>query len=270
MSMTHKGIPWVRDITTAEFRAEVIDRSHAVPVLVDFWAPWCAPCRALGPILERLAAEYAGGFEVAKVDTEKEPQLASEFQVRSIPMVTLFKDGKAVGQFLGALPEGQIREFLRKHAIEAGGATAVEWASDPTERVAQIRAAVKESPERDVLKLELALALLQTGELDEAAQLLEALPALLYGEARAEQARAQVVLERRARDEQDTTPHATAVRTLLAGNVSDGMAQLIDMLREEKGDEQSPARATLVQALQFIADEAVVREWRQKMARVLF
>ena len=103
------------DATVANFETEVVEASHTVPVLVDLWAPWCGPCRALGPILEKLEVAYEGRFKLVKINTEEEQELAAAFGVRSIPMVMLLKDGQPVDGFVGALPEGQIREFLDKH-----------------------------------------------------------------------------------------------------------------------------------------------------------
>jgi putative thioredoxin len=103
------------DATVANFETEVVEASNTVPVLVDLWAPWCGPCRALGPILEKLEVAYAGRFKLVKINTEEEQELAAAFGVRSIPMVMLLKDGQPVDGFVGALPEGQIREFLDKH-----------------------------------------------------------------------------------------------------------------------------------------------------------
>ncbi|MEA3274559.1 MAG: thioredoxin [Pseudomonadota bacterium] len=107
--------PFVVNVTTENFRTLVLDGSHERPVLVDFWADWCAPCRMLMPLLAGLADEYAGKFIVAKVNTEEERELASEYGIRSLPTVQLFKGGQAVEQFMGALPESQIREFLDRH-----------------------------------------------------------------------------------------------------------------------------------------------------------
>ena len=115
----------VFDATLPSFEQDVILKSKEVPVLVDFWAAWCGPCKTLGPILEKLAGEFAGGFLLAKVDVDKEQQLAGYFQVKSIPTVMLVKDGQIVDGFPGALPEGQLREFLKHHGVGAessGGA----------------------------------------------------------------------------------------------------------------------------------------------------
>ena len=117
--------PHVFDASTDRFEADVIQRSMQVPVLVDFWATWCGPCRTLGPILEKLAGEYNGAFELAKVDVDKEQQLAAAFQIRSVPTVVLVKDGQLADGFPGALPEGQLREFLKHHGIEPAEAAPV-------------------------------------------------------------------------------------------------------------------------------------------------
>jgi putative thioredoxin len=107
--------PFVVTLTAQNFHQVVIDGSHDRPVLVDFWADWCAPCRALMPILAKLADQYAGKFLLAKLDTEAEREIASEFGIRSLPTVQLFKDGRMVDQFMGALPEAQVRAFIDRH-----------------------------------------------------------------------------------------------------------------------------------------------------------
>jgi putative thioredoxin len=103
---------FVKDIDQQSFGQEVLQRSHEVPVVVDFWATWCAPCRTLGPALEQVAEDYEGAFQLVKVDVDANQQLAMEFGVRSIPTVIAFRDGKAVSQFMGAVPEQQIRAFV--------------------------------------------------------------------------------------------------------------------------------------------------------------
>src|SRR5690606_35412446 len=111
--------PHVFDASLPQFEQEVLLKSKEVPVLVDFWATWCGPCKTLGPVLEKLAAEFNGGFLLAKVDVDKEQQLAGYFQIKSVPTVMLLKDGQIVDGFPGALPEGQLREFLKHHGVEA-------------------------------------------------------------------------------------------------------------------------------------------------------
>lgn len=114
------GGAWVYDVTEAEFQARVLERSLEVPVLLDCWAPWCGPCRSLGPMLERITEAYGGAFELAKINTDEAPNLSAALRIRSIPLVVLFVGGRPVDQFTGALPEGQIRAFLDKHLQPAG------------------------------------------------------------------------------------------------------------------------------------------------------
>lgn len=260
--------PFIQDITTATFAAEVVDRSHAVPVLVDFWATWCGPCRALGPVLEKLAREYAGGFVLAKVDTDREQALAMQFQIRSIPTVMLFKGGKAVAGFPGALPEGQIRSFLTQHGVIAGGRTET-WSDDPATRVVELRTALAADASRSDLQLALAMALAEAGLDEQARVALEALPAAVYSDPGAVRTRARLRLQGllAARPADDAV--RAGLEAVLRGDVAGGLDRLLDALREDKAEE-SPPRQALVEVLQTIADEGVVRETRRRMAAILF
>jgi putative thioredoxin len=157
---------FVFDAKLDTFEQDVINASKETPVLVDFWAEWCGPCKQIGPLLEKLALEFNGGFLLAKVDVDKEQQLAGYFQIKSIPTLMLLKDGKIVDGFSAALPEAQLREFLTHHQITAKPqlaetpADVVEpEAVDPHQEVVRLRHAVAEAPEDDALKLELGLAL---------------------------------------------------------------------------------------------------------------
>jgi len=103
------------DVTIQNFEAEVIEASMTTPVLVDFWAPWCGPCKSLGPVLEKVEAAYEGRFKLVKIDSDQEQQLAQAFGIKSIPTCVLLKNGQPVDGFMGALPEGQVKQFLDKH-----------------------------------------------------------------------------------------------------------------------------------------------------------
>lgn len=165
------------DVTVENFEAEVIAASQTVPVLVDFWAPWCGPCKTLGPILEKLETAYEGRFKLVKIDSDQEQQLAGAFGIRSIPTVILLKNGQPVDGFAGALPEGQVREFLDKHvpsAEEAQAAQEEEAAQDAlaegdTESALErLQHAVATDPANDDARFDYVKLLLQLGHDDDA------------------------------------------------------------------------------------------------------
>ena len=283
------SLPHVIDVTTETFETEVLQRSLQTPVLVDFWATWCGPCKSLGPVLEKLAGEYGGAFVLAKVDVDKEQQVAAAFQIRSVPTVFLLVGGQPVDGFQGALPEGQLRQFLQQHGIEPLAGTepgAEELAPlDPHAEVVRLRQAVQAEPEQDELKLDLALALLRTGAAAESEQLLDALPANLATDERSVRARARLgfaallkdappapVLEQAiAADPGDLKArHLLAVHQLVGGDAAAGLEQLIEMLRRDRGYEDGLAKKALIDAFRVVEDEDLVGQYRRKMASLLF
>jgi putative thioredoxin len=161
------------NVTIENFDAEVIAASRAVAVLVDFWAPWCGPCKVLGPLLEKLEAEYAGRFKLVKIDSDQEQELSQAFGIRSIPTCVLMVDGKPVDGFTGALPEGQLKSFLDKHLPEGdvleAEVTGVEVsdappADDPVALREALHQAVLKTPEDDDARFEYIKHLLLTGD----------------------------------------------------------------------------------------------------------
>jgi len=260
-------------------------------VLVDFWAAWCGPCKSLGPILEKLAAEFAGGFVLAKVDVDAEQQLAGYFQIKSIPTVMLLKDGQIVDGFPGALPEGQLREFLKHHGVEPREASVGEpeavpaIALDPHEEVVRLRAAVHAEPDRAELQLELALALLATGGAAEAEGLLDALPPDLATDERAVKARARLGFAAQLKDAPPREPleaaiaanpddlrarHLLGVRLLVEGESEGALEQFMEMLRRDRGYQDQLAKRSLIDAFRVIEDPELVGAYRRKMSSLLF
>ena len=289
--MTDLAKPHVFDATAATFEDTVIRKSLETPVLVDFWATWCGPCKTLGPVLEKLAADYHGAFALAKVDVDKEQELAAAFQIRSVPTVMLVKGGQLVDGFPGALPEGQLREFLKHHGIEpaeaVADAPAAEIAAapvDPHEEVMRLRKAIEAEPENAELRLDLALALLQTGAAGEAEHLLDALPANLATDDRTVKARARLgfaallkdappaeVLEAAiASDPADLRArHLLGVRKLVGGDAEAGLSQFIEMLQRDRAWGDSLAKKSLIDAFRVIEDEDLVGRYRRKMSSLL-
>lgn len=282
---------FVFDAALSSFEQDVILKSKEVPVLVDFWASWCEPCKALGPILEKLAAEFNGGFLLAKVDVDKEQQLAGYFQVKSIPTVMLLKNGQIVDGFPGALPENQLREFLKHHEIVVKEATpeieeeAAPELIDPEVEVANLRAAMQAEPDKAELRLDLMLALLKTGGFAEAEKILDALPANLAIDDRAIKAKARLafaailkdappasVLEQAIASNPDDcrARHYLGVRYLLEDRTEAGLEQFLEMLKRNKNFEEGLPRKALIDAFRVIEDENLVGQYRRKMASLLF
>lgn len=284
------AVAHVFDASLPSFEQDVILKSKEVPVLVDFWATWCGPCKTLGPILEKLAGEFAGGFLLAKVDVDKEQQLAGYFQVKSIPTVMLVKDGQIVDGFPGALPEGQLREFLKHHGVEPKAAPEPAVEAEPAplhphEEVIRLRAAVQAEPDKEELKLDLALALLNTGGAAEAERLLAALPANLSADDRAVRAHARLGFVALLKDAPPRQPleaaiaadpgdlrarHLLGVRLLLEGETEAALQQFIEMLRRDRGFQDQLPRRSLIDAFRIIEDADLVSAYRRKMASVLF
>jgi len=160
------------DVTIENFETEVIAASMEIPVLVDFWAPWCGPCKVIGPLLEKLEVAYEGRFKLVKIDSDQEQQLAGAFQIRSIPTCILLKNGQPVDGFMGAMPEGKIREFLDKHVpAEAEVPPEPEAQAMPLDDEGQrdaLAQAVAQDPDNDNARFDYVKWLLLAGYLDEA------------------------------------------------------------------------------------------------------
>ncbi len=164
------------DVTLENFEAEVIAASMSQPVLVDFWAPWCGPCKVIGPLLEKLEADYAGRFKLVKIDSDQEQQLAGAFGIRSIPTCILLMNGQPVDGFMGALPEGKIKEFLDKHVppaqlLEEEALVEDEPQApdtDPQARLEKLQHKVATDPANDQSRFEYVKALLLAGRIDDA------------------------------------------------------------------------------------------------------
>jgi putative thioredoxin len=162
------------DVTIANFEAEVVTASMTTPVLIDFWAPWCGPCKSLGPILEKVEVEYAGRFKLVKIDSDQEQQLGAAFGIRSIPTCILMVNGQPVDGFAGALPEGKVKEFLDKHLPPADEQpeepelTLEEEPTGPDAVLEKLQHAVAANPADDNARFDYVKLLLQLGREDDA------------------------------------------------------------------------------------------------------
>jgi putative thioredoxin len=281
--------PHVVDCTTADFPEAVLATSRRLPVVVDFWAPWCGPCRTLMPLLTRLAGEYGGQFLLAKVNIDEQPELASRFGVRSVPTVKLFRDGAPVDEFMGALPESAIRQFLDRHvpkvsdlAIDAALQAAERGDMAGAER--QLDELLRSEPEN--VKGLLALARLQFEErhYTAAAATLERLPPSARDEAPVQQLAAALhfagvaadappspALEQRiaANPRDSEARYQLAGRLMMEGSHAAGMDQLLEILRRDRKYGDDAGRTGLLLAFQLLGDHELVARYRGLMFNAL-
>jgi len=175
------------DVTLENFETEVIAASHQVPVLVDFWAPWCGPCKTLGPLLEKVEADYGGRFKLVKIDSDQEQQLAQAFGIRSIPTCVLMINGKPADGFMGAVPESKLKEFLDKHVpseevleaeAEVEDAQALAEAGDPRAALQKLHEALTLNPGNDDARYDYVKLLIESDMIEDAEAALA--PTLAY------------------------------------------------------------------------------------------
>lgn len=278
-------------VTADTFMTDVVETSARVPVLVDFWAPWCGPCKQLMPILDRLVAEYGGRFRLAKVNTDEQQELAQQLGIRSLPTVVLFKDRNSVDHFVGVVPEAQIRRLLDKHLPTSSDAPleraqALKAKGDFSGARALIETALTTDPQNITYLTELAELRALDGDLEAARSELarlqgiepnhaavKRLAALLsFSDVIAAQPDVRSLRERVATNAADLDlQHALAVHQLLGGDVEPALQTWLDMMRHHRNYKDDLARRSLLQAFELIgAADPIVARTRKEMARLLF
>jgi putative thioredoxin len=278
---------FVVDVTSATFEQEVLEASQQVPVVVDFWAPWCGPCRTLGPMLERLAAEYGGRFKLAKVNSDENPELSQVFGIRSIPDVRAFRNGEQVDQFMGVLPERQLRAFIDDLAPAPAEAARREAAALRAEgntegATAALRAAVALDAGNELARIDLAEVLLEAGHTDEAAQQLEGVRQNIDWDARVASLKQGIGYARSGGNESELAARVAAnpadleARLALAGALAarkawrEAMDELLDLIRRDRGWRDGEARKQMLAMFNLASGDAqLVSEYRKKLASAL-
>ena len=263
-------------VTEETFQADVVDRSFSVPVVIDFWATWCGPCKQLSPLLEKLAIEAAGAWVLATVDTDANPRLSQAFQIQSIPTVFVVWQGQLIPGFTGALPEADLRPFLEQVAelperagtVAAGDEVAGQPAAEPL----------------DPLE-EAALDALDAGDLDAAAAAFDRLVEAQPGNSEARIGQARVQLLRRTRDADpaaaraaaDASPDDVGAQTLAAdldiaqGRVDEAIVRLVETVRRTSGADRDTARTHLIGLFDLLGDDDPrVPKGRTALANALF
>jgi len=278
------------DVSAQDFDVQVVQRSRQVPVLVDFWAGWCAPCRMLKPVLEKLAQEYQGKFFLAKVDTDKEQPLAAQYGIRSLPTVQLFRDGQAVDGFMGAQPERAVRALLDKYVARASDALvrtalAAQQAGDLDKAATLLQQAMESDPTNDRAKLALAGLLVARGRTADAEALLKALSPEARAGAEAATLRAHMEFSRLAADapampeltqKLATDPRDSGARLqlgarqVLNGQYEAAIQNLLEIVRHDRKFRDDAGRKTLLAVFQLLGNNhALVKKYRPLLASAL-
>lgn len=255
------------DVNEANFRTEVMEASKTTPVLIDFWAEWCAPCRMLGPVLDRLEAAYKGRFKLVKVNTDENPNLAMAFQISGIPAVKLVVDGRLKSEFTGALPEPQVRKFLDQH-LPAPGLEAEEELAEqnPIEAAERVLANKTEGPEASAALWQAAVALFASGkDLESLRRYLDPIPEV--GAAQSEARNSLLAYLAGGPEAQERA----LLQKLLAGEERPALEYFLARVAAAPFEQRGAVKAGLVLCFHLLGSASdLANEYRRKLAAILF
>ncbi len=279
--------PFISVATQDNFVQLVIEKSREVPVLVDFWADWCAPCKNLMPILAKLADEYRGAFHLVKVNTDEQQALAMHFGIRSLPTVKLFRDGQPVDEFMGALPEQGVRQFIDRHVRDEvevfleqiDELVAQGSVKDATTALGQAR---QQLPDDARIAVKLAAITLDGGDSDAARELMQGISGEAAETAEAKSVLARLELAERLGDAPDEAalraaieadPKDSKARDQLSavlyarGDVEGAMQQLLEIVRRDRAYQEDGARAQLIKMFEALGSgNPLVQRYRRQLA----
>lgn len=290
MTDTTPPSPWIVEADEASFQQVAVERSREMPVVVDFWAPWCQPCRLLGPILEKLAVEYDGKFLLVKADTEKVPNIAAGFGVQSIPAVFALRDGQLIDYFVGLLPEGQLRGWIDRQLPSPAEQLVAEGRALEKRDVAAAEAKYAEAARLDAnlapARIGLAGLLLKQGRHDEAQAVVDELEARGFLEPEAERLKAELHLLRGGQGSPDLNelraaasgdPQNLAARLALAEGLAtqrqfeEALETALAIVQTHKKEFSEPARKLMLDIFRLQPDDSpLVTDYRRRLSTALY
>lgn len=287
--MSTADSPFIIDVTSDNY-GQLMEASFKVPVLLDFWAGWCQPCLMLMPVLARLAEDYQGKFLLGKLNTEEEQEIAAQFGIRSIPTVKLFRDGQVVDEFMGALPEQEIRRFLDRHVARESDATVEQareclLAGNADDAIALLTEAREADPDNPRVTLTLAQAQAAAGDVGAAEITLDGLPAdekekpevaelrsRLFFEGQVAGAPAATELEATlAADPANCEAlHQLALRKVVDRDYETAMDLLLELMQKDRSYGDDAGRQGLLKVFELLGDDPRVNQYRRRMATLLY